>query len=77
MDELELKVVKSIFSVKKVSEVEQINFIDENKLEVNEEDLEKLLNSFAKTNEPAGNPLFIENNVNTQNNSNEKKKIRV
>jgi preprotein translocase subunit SecA len=62
MDELEYKVIKSLFSVKTISEVE-IKELDQASFKENEAELEKLLNNFSednkqKTKSSNANPLF-------------------
>jgi hypothetical protein len=85
MDELEYKVIKSLFSVKTVSEVEmkELNQAD---FKENEAELEKLLDNFSedkKTQKKVNNanPLFAKPQNAPQKKSSakkaEKKRIRV
>jgi len=76
---LEYKVVKAIFSVKQVSQVEEISINTEN-LEMNEKELENILNGFhgkEVKKEQNSNPLFMNPNTPNQNQKPDKKKIRV
>ena len=90
INEIEYKVVKSIFAVEINTKIEQ-NEIKVEDLEVNEEDVEKMLNGFIDNNVSQNdtpknqNPLFANPNAgrgNIQssrkaNNIKKKKKIRV
>jgi hypothetical protein len=62
MDELEYKVIKSLFSVKTISEVE-IKELNQANFKENEAELEQLLESFSENKKPQpkvtnANPLF-------------------
>jgi len=80
--ELEYKVIKAIFSVKTISEIDdvQLNSAD---FEVNEDELENLLASFSKDKQvkqaPAEqwNPLFVKPGKTSKTTNNKKTKIRV
>jgi hypothetical protein len=83
INELEYKVIKAMFSVNKVSDVEIVNLVNDENLEVNEEDLEALLESFSNKKQTNENPLFVDQNIqknsrkNNSSDNNEVKKIRV
>ena len=80
MHELEYKVVKAIFSVRKIDQVEQVQ-VDMKNLENNEDVLETMLDSFSeKKQQPQGsnvNPLFAHPNNVPKSNSNKEKKTRI
>ena len=81
IDEIEFKVIKTIFSVEKISDVEILwQSIPMWDLELNEKDLENMLNSFSgskiKHNDVNTNPLFL-NPYTISENNNWKIKIRV
>ena len=81
IDELEYKVVKSMFSINKITEVEQTNIsLDNLKLnEINLEDVIKIQKEM-ETPKDSWNPLFANpNNTPNQNNQwkNKKNKIRI
>jgi len=81
IDDLEYKVVKSMFSINKVSEVQQINY-DNTNLELNEINLENITKIKQENDQTKSqsNPLFVNPNQAPQNSSNnnwEKKRIRV
>jgi len=70
INEIEYKVVKAIFSIKKIEQVEQIDLSKQN-LEFNEVDLEELLKIKEEEKIENKNPLFREKNKDS------KVKIRV
>ena len=79
VDEVEYKTVKAMFSVRKISEVEQRE-LNERNMQMNEANLEDIINNFtppAQT-KPTWNPLFA-NPVSAPQSKNNppKKKIRV
>jgi len=61
INEIEYKVVKAIFSIKKIEQVEQIDLSKQN-LEFNEVDLEELLKIKEEEKIENKNPLFREEN---------------
>lgn len=84
INELEYKVVKAIFSVKNIAQVEEVKMSEE-ELKNNSAELEKMLENLSEEKKAqvkkaanSGNPLFAQpaGNQNTQN-SQPKKKIRV
>ncbi len=80
--ELEYKVIKAIFSVKTISEVDEVQLNSED-FEINENELENLLDSFSKdkqvdsTPTQKGNPLFAKPGNTPKAVNNKKTKIRV
>lgn len=84
INNLEFKVVKALFSVKNNAIIEQVN-IDDRDIILNDSDIEKVLNNFAKWfNESSGqsinnNPLFVNPNIQWwwNNVNHNKTKIRV
>ena len=85
ISELEYKVIKAIFSVKTISEVESVK-INQDDLKQNEAELEKLLDNFSEEAKKAekpksskANPLFAQpqNAPKTAQKKVEKKRIRV
>lgn len=79
MNELEYKVLKAIFSVKNISQIEAVEVASEN-FRVNEDDLEKMLDSFVTPEkQTTNNPLFAQPQKapKNQNTSDSKKRIRV
>jgi preprotein translocase subunit SecA len=78
MNELEYKVIKSLFSVKTISEVE-MKELDQANFNENEAELEQLLESFSEENKPVKksnktNPLFA-NPGNTPQQKSQPKKV--
>ncbi len=62
LNDIEYKIVKAMFSINQVSQIEQVN-IDESLLEMNEEDFEKMLNWFIKESSNDNNPIFVNPNM--------------
>ena len=79
INEVEFKVIKAIFSVNKIWEIEVFN-IDPLNIKINTDDLENMLNSFneniKKQEKSNSNPLFVNPNDSPKN-SNKKVRIRV
>lgn len=79
IDEIEFKVIKAIFSVNKVWEVESFS-MDSPEIEVNTDDLENMLKGFDEANKKEENsntnPLFV-NPKSSPKNDNKKVRIRV
>ena len=80
IDEIEYKTVKAMFSVRKISEVEQRK-INEKNMQMNEINLENMMNSAAPQNntpqKSSGNPLFAAPQGKKSATNTKKKRIRV
>ena len=80
IDEIEYKTVKAMFSVRKISEVEQRQ-INEKNMQMNDINLENMLNSARPQNnapqKSSGNPLFAAPQAKKSSTNTKKKRIRV
>ena len=87
LSEIDYKITKWMFSINKISEVEQINY-DDNEIEVNKDELTEMLESFSELvdqedKKSLANPLFANpvNNdgvrVKTRENTDKRDRIRV